>query len=47
MIRPMIEALRNNDRKALLKFDDLLTLQEHLEQVIASALHSTEIRKSR
>lgn len=46
MIRPMIEALRNNDHKALLKFDDLLPLQEHIDQVIASALYSTEKRES-
>lgn len=42
MIRPMINALRKNDLKALLKFDDLLPLQTHVDQVIASALLPSE-----
>lgn len=38
IIRPMIEALRANDAKALLKYDDLMPLQAHVEQIIASAM---------
>lgn len=38
VVRPMLEALRLNDAKALLKYDDLLPLQAHVDQVVASAL---------
>lgn len=40
IVRPMLHALRTNDFKALLQFDDLLPLQIHVEQVMASALQS-------
>lgn len=40
IVRPMIEALRTNDAKALLKYDDLRPLQAHVEQVMASAMQS-------
>lgn len=40
IIRPMIDALRTNDTKALLKYDDLMPLQAHVEQVMASAMQS-------
>lgn len=41
IVRPMLDALRANDKKALLKYDDLLPLQEHVNQVVASALATT------
>jgi hypothetical protein len=34
----MLEALRANDTKALLKYDDLLPLQAHVNQVLAAAV---------
>lgn len=40
IVRPMLDALRTNDAKALLKYDDLLPLQAHIEQVMASAMQS-------
>lgn len=40
IVRPMLDALRTNDIKALLRYDDLLPLQMHVEQVMASALQS-------
>lgn len=40
IVRPMLDALRTNDAKTLLKYDDLLPLQVHIEQVMASALQS-------
>ncbi len=40
IVRPMLDALRTNDAKALLKYDDLLPLQVHIEQVMASAMQS-------
>lgn len=40
MVRPMLDALRTNDAKALLRYDDLLPLQLHVEQVLASAVQS-------
>ncbi len=40
IIRPMIEALRTNDTKALLKYDDLMPLQAHVKQIMASAMQS-------
>ncbi len=40
MIAPMIKALRENDTKALLKYDDLKPLQQHIDQVIAAAMQS-------
>ena len=41
IVRPMLDALRTNDKKALLKYDDLLPLQEHVNQVVASVLAAT------
>lgn len=38
VVRPMLEALRTNDANALLKYDDLLPLQAHVDHVLASAL---------
>lgn len=38
VVRPMLDALRTNDTKALLKYDDLLPLQAHVNQVFASAV---------
>lgn len=38
VVRPMLDALRANDTKALLKYDDLLPLQAHVNQVLASAV---------
>lgn len=38
IVRPMLDALRTNDAKALLKYDDLLPLQAHIERVMASAM---------
>jgi hypothetical protein len=38
VVRPMLDALRANDAKALLKYDDLSTLQAHVNQVFAAAL---------
>ncbi len=40
IVRPMLDALRTNDVKALLKYDDLLPLQAHIEQVMASAMQA-------
>ena len=40
IVRPMLDALRTNDAKALLKYDDLLPLQAHIEHVMASAMQS-------
>lgn len=39
MVRPMLEALQKSDVKALLRYDDLLPLQIHVEQVMTAALH--------
>jgi hypothetical protein len=38
LIRPMIEALRQNDLDALRRYDDLLPFHEHLQQVFESSL---------
>lgn len=38
IVRPMLDALRANDTKALLKYDDLLPLQAHVNQILASAM---------
>lgn len=38
MVRPMLDALRMNDAKALLKYDDLRPLQDHVNQLLASAM---------
>ena len=40
IVRPMLDALRANDTRALLKYDDLLPLQAHVDQLLASALTS-------
>lgn len=37
IIAPMISALRKNDTRALLKYDDLLPLHEHFNQLIANS----------
>lgn len=47
MVRPMLDALRRNDARALLKYDDLLPLQAHVEHVMASALESRPIDVAR
>lgn len=38
IVRPMLEALRANDIKALMRWDDLLPLHAHISQILASAL---------
>jgi hypothetical protein len=38
IVRPMLDALRANDKAALLKYDDLLPLQAHVNQVLAAAV---------
>lgn len=38
VVRPMLDALRANDKKALLKYDDLLPLQTHVNHVISAAM---------
>lgn len=38
VVRPMLDALRANDKTALLKYDDLLPLQAHVNQVLAAAV---------
>lgn len=38
VVRPMLDALRANDTKALLKYDDLLPLQAHVNQILASTV---------
>lgn len=38
IVRPMLDALRRNDLKALSKYDDLLPLHVHVNQLLASAL---------
>ena len=40
IVRPMLDALRTNNAKALLKYDDLLPLQAQVEQVMALAMQS-------
>ena len=40
IVQPMLDALRKNDTRALLKYDDLAPLQMHIEQVLASAVES-------
>jgi len=40
VVQPMLAALRSNDTSALLKYDDLLPLQAHVDQVLSSALTS-------
>ena len=38
IVRPMLDALRTNNTKALLKYDDLMPLQAYVEQVMVAAL---------
>lgn len=38
LIQPMLQALRQGDRKALERYDDLLPLQQHVEGVFTAAL---------
>lgn len=47
MIRPMIEALRSNDRRAIERFDDLKPLARHLADVVQKVTQSapSEIRQ--
>lgn len=48
IIQPMIHALRTNDHKALLKYDDLRPLQEYFDQAINTAMgarHSNDERQ--
>jgi hypothetical protein len=40
VVRPMIDALRRNDEKALEKYDDLVPLQRFLDDIVANALGS-------
>jgi len=40
IVRPMLDALRKNDANALLRYDDLIPLQMHVERIMASALQS-------
>lgn len=41
VIRPMIEALRTNNEKALAKYDDLAPLQAYVDQLITSEMGSS------
>ena len=47
MIRPMIEALRSNDRRAIERFDDLKPLTRHLEDTVLKVMQRapSEIRQ--
>jgi AAA domain len=38
VVRPMLDALRANDTAALLKYDDLMPLQAHVNKVLAAAM---------
>lgn len=38
VVQPMLAALRSNDAKTLLKYDDLLPLQAHVDRVLSDAL---------
>lgn len=40
IVQPMLVALRTNDVKALQKYDDLLPLQAHIDQIVASAFQA-------
>lgn len=46
VVRPMLDALRNNDTKALLKYDDLLPLQAHVDKVVASSMQATPVAQA-
>lgn len=47
VVRPMLDALRANDTKALLKYDDLLPLQAHVNQVLASTVTTSPLEVMR
>ena len=40
LVQPMLEALRKNDHRALLKYDDLMPLQEYIKQRMGEALQT-------
>lgn len=40
IVQPMLNALRSNDTKALLKYDDLMPLQVHVEQLLVAAMQT-------
>lgn len=40
LVQPMLDALRKNDRRALLKYDDLMPLQAYIEQRMTQALQT-------
>jgi hypothetical protein len=40
IVQPMLDALRANDTKALLKYDDLMPLQAHVEQLLVAAMQA-------
>lgn len=40
IVQPMLDALRANDTKALLKYDDLMPLQVHVEQLFVAAMQT-------
>lgn len=42
MVRPMVEALRQNDRRKLAEFDDLRLLDSHVMAMLSSATTATE-----
>lgn len=42
MVRPMIEALRANDRRALEQFQDIRSLSDHVQTVLAAAAPAAE-----
>lgn len=46
VVRPMLDALRSNDAKALLKYDDLLPLQAYVDKVVASSLQTSPIAQA-
>ncbi|KJS36238.1 MAG: transposition protein C [Rhodospirillaceae bacterium BRH_c57] len=37
MIKPMIDALKRNDRKAIAKYDDIRPLRDHVKQIFSDA----------
>ena len=43
VVRPMLDALLANDTAALLKYDDLMPLQAHVNQVLAAAVQSPPV----
>jgi hypothetical protein len=42
MVGPMIDALRKNDRRALGQFEDLKSLNDHIQTIVATTVQSPE-----